>query len=173
MPIAQQGMLRLAARGVVEVPWMSVNRMSVSRAFNSKRNAAARLRYVPVGRTISTQQRPGFTPQNSHEDESDMSDIPDFGAYSVILPPEPFVYGTSHIRSRRVPSHIPRPSYASGRPEAENATEVVTAEAAAIAEAEGMEPMRAAARLARDALQLAGTLIQVRRSSRYRKFKLN
>jgi len=35
----------------------------------------------------------------------------DFGSYSVILPQEPFVFGTSHIRPRSVPHHISRPSY--------------------------------------------------------------
>lgn len=159
-------MLRLLSRGVVKTPWTSPSRAV-------KCNETARLRYTLVGRAISTQQPPGSTPHNSHtEDESDISDIPDFGAYSVILPPEPFVYGTSHIRSRLVPPHIPRPSYASGRLEDENAPEIVTVEAAAIAETEGLEALRAAAQLARDALKLAGTLIQVRCPSRYSNSKL-
>ena len=37
----------------------------------------------------------------------------DFGDYSVILPPEPFVFGVSHITPRIVPEGIPRPPYAS------------------------------------------------------------
>lgn len=35
----------------------------------------------------------------------------DFGDYSIILPQEPFVFGTSHIQPRAVPDHIARPSY--------------------------------------------------------------
>jgi hypothetical protein len=35
----------------------------------------------------------------------------DFGNYRVILPPEPFVWGTSHIQSRPVPREIRRPVY--------------------------------------------------------------
>ena len=35
----------------------------------------------------------------------------DFGEYSVVLPPEPFVFGTAHIKPRPVPAHIQRPLY--------------------------------------------------------------
>ncbi|KAM6488857.1 methionine aminopeptidase [Amanita muscaria] len=38
-------------------------------------------------------------------------DLPDFGEYSVILPPEPFSFGVSHIKPRKVPDHILKPSY--------------------------------------------------------------
>ena len=34
--------------------------------------------------------------------------------YSVILPPEPFVFGVSHIQPRSVPDHIVKPPYARG-----------------------------------------------------------
>ena len=37
--------------------------------------------------------------------------LDDFGSYSIILPPEPFVFGTTHIQPRSVPDHIARPSY--------------------------------------------------------------
>ena len=36
----------------------------------------------------------------------------DFGDYSVILPPEPYIFGVSHIVPRSVPSNIVRPHYA-------------------------------------------------------------
>lgn len=35
----------------------------------------------------------------------------DFGEYTVVLPAEPFVFGTAHIKPRHVPAHIQRPSY--------------------------------------------------------------
>jgi methionyl aminopeptidase len=35
----------------------------------------------------------------------------DFGNYDIILPPDPIVWGTSHIVPRTVPEHIPRPPY--------------------------------------------------------------
>ncbi|KAF8651148.1 hypothetical protein AX16_004850 [Volvariella volvacea WC 439] len=44
------------------------------------------------------------------EEEAD-DGVHDFGNYSVILPPEPFVHGTSHIPMREVPKEITRPSY--------------------------------------------------------------
>jgi len=50
-----------------------------------------------------------------HNEESDTSEFKlgaeFFGTYSVILPPEPFVFGVSHIPQRPVASRIVRPSY--------------------------------------------------------------
>lgn len=40
------------------------------------------------------------------------SATPNFGDYDIILPPEPFVWGVSHIRPRTVQGHIERPVYA-------------------------------------------------------------
>jgi len=37
--------------------------------------------------------------------------IEDFGHYSVILPPEPFIFGVSHIKQREVPRDIEKPAY--------------------------------------------------------------
>ncbi|OJA09888.1 hypothetical protein AZE42_06749 [Rhizopogon vesiculosus] len=42
----------------------------------------------------------------------DLQGVEDFGAYNVILPEEPFVWGVSHITLRSVPDHIVRPRYA-------------------------------------------------------------
>src|SRR5882762_3078272 len=36
---------------------------------------------------------------------------PDYGTYSIILPPEPFQFGTSHIPVLPVPPSITRPQY--------------------------------------------------------------
>lgn len=38
-------------------------------------------------------------------------DIDDTGIYEVILPPDPPIWGTSHISPRSVPISIPRPPY--------------------------------------------------------------
>lgn len=40
-------------------------------------------------------------------------DLPteDFGHYSIILPPEPFIFGVSHIKPREVPRDIEKPPY--------------------------------------------------------------
>lgn len=46
---------------------------------------------------------------------STKTDFEDFGDYSIILPEEPFVFGTSHIKPRFVPAHIHRPSYVVGK----------------------------------------------------------
>ena len=35
----------------------------------------------------------------------------DFGRYSIILPPEPFIFGVSHIKHREVPRDIEKPPY--------------------------------------------------------------
>lgn len=34
-----------------------------------------------------------------------------FGHYSIILPPEPFIFGVSHIKRREVPTDIEKPPY--------------------------------------------------------------
>lgn len=43
----------------------------------------------------------------------DGGDLPteDFGHYSIILPPEPFIFGVSHIKPREVPRDIEKPPY--------------------------------------------------------------
>lgn len=46
----------------------------------------------------------------SREIEGD--DIDDTGIYEVVLPPDPPIYGVSHITPRNVPDAIPRPPYA-------------------------------------------------------------
>jgi hypothetical protein len=42
---------------------------------------------------------------------TDHGDDVDFGDYSLILPPEPYVFGVSHIVPRSVPSSIVKPHY--------------------------------------------------------------
>jgi methionyl aminopeptidase len=38
--------------------------------------------------------------------------LPNFGDYDIILPPEPYIFGVSHIVPRTVPNQIVRPQYA-------------------------------------------------------------
>ena len=82
-----------------------------------------------------------------------------FGIYSVILPPEPFVFGVSHITQRPVPPHILRPPY-------------VTSSGGGAASTSGdgriqlgssrERRLRSAAKLARNVLEYAGTLVKVK-----------
>jgi len=50
------------------------------------------------------------SPVSSPDTHSDS--YPDYGTYSIILPPEPFRFGTSHIPILPVSPSIPRPQYA-------------------------------------------------------------
>src|SRR5260221_9765873 len=77
----------------------------------------------------------------------------DFGLYSVILPQEPFVFGTSHIQPRSVPHHIRRPSYSKSD---EGRISLGTHEEI---------KLREAGRLARDVREFAKSLVKVRRGS--------
>ncbi|KIL58987.1 hypothetical protein M378DRAFT_15168 [Amanita muscaria Koide BX008] len=56
--------------------------------------------------------QPYHNPSRTEEVPNPEDDVPDFGEYSVILPPEPFSFGVSHIRPRQVPDHILKPLYA-------------------------------------------------------------
>jgi methionyl aminopeptidase len=52
------------------------------------------------------------SPSRTYENELEEDEDDDFGGiYRIILPPEPFIFGTSHIPQRSVPAHIPRPDY--------------------------------------------------------------
>ena len=91
-----------------ELPFHSLRHMMIKRRLLGNPHA----RICPstglfVGgnaRHRSTHQSPLFSePEN-------------FGSYSVILPPEPFVFGVSHIAPRVVPPHIPLPPYVQSLP---------------------------------------------------------
>ncbi|KAA1466634.1 methionine aminopeptidase [Dentipellis sp. KUC8613] len=79
----------------------------------------------PASRHLQASLRQRNHPRNSSsssstsaaavEDDED-AEIATFGAYSVILPSEPFVFGVSHITPRAVPTHIPRPPYVASLP---------------------------------------------------------
>ena len=96
----------------------------------------------------------------------DSDPYPDYGTYSIILPPEPFQFGTSHFPVLPVPSSIPRPPYViegqlgndkghsdTGDPwEGDGKIELNTDEEAKI---------RNAARLAKRVREFAGGLVKV------------
>ncbi len=85
----------------------------------------------------------------------------DFGQYSIILPPEPFVFGVSHIKPRHVPEDIVKPPYAqrSGNEPLEG---VDKPESIIKLGGEAEVRMRNAARLAKSVREFAGTLVKVR-----------
>jgi methionyl aminopeptidase len=104
------------------------------------------------------------------DDEDEDNDIskPDtdsehFGNYSVILPPEPFVFGVSHIPQRPVPSHIPRPPYLTSSTDNQQHTLGGPSDDGRIRLGGSEERrLREAARLAREVLEYAGTLVKVK-----------
>ncbi|KAI0751169.1 methionine aminopeptidase [Daedaleopsis nitida] len=93
-----------------------------------------------------------------------------YGYYDVILPEEPFVWGTSHIIPRGVPPLIARPPYASppaiGLDEAHpDKVRPAATEHKLITDQGDLVRLREAAKLAAKVLQFAGTLTQVGRST--------
>ncbi|KAN0132533.1 Peptidase M24, structural domain containing protein [Lactarius tabidus] len=87
------------------------------------------------------------------------SDDEFFGIYSVILPPEPFVFGVSHIAQRPVPPHILRPPYATPSSSAQPTSN--SGDGRIQLGSSGERRLRSAARLARNVLEYAGTLVKV------------
>ncbi|KAI9513227.1 methionyl aminopeptidase [Russula earlei] len=114
----------------------------------------------------STYRRHGTTRSRASDEENDISELDAsfFGTYSVILPTEPFVFGVSHIPQRPVPSQIPRPPYATpsarglstptgrGSSSSDDLVRLGSSEE---------RRLRRAARLAREVLEYAGTLVKV------------
>lgn len=98
----------------------------------------------------------------------ELQEVEDFGAYNVILPEEPFVWGVSHITWRPVPEHIIRPQYALQRDPSMPPTKSETDhEEHYVGDGRiklgSMEEkrVRAAATLARNVRKYAGSLVQV------------
>jgi hypothetical protein len=83
-----------------------------------------------------------------------------FGIYSVILPPEPFVFGVSHVAQRLVPPHIPRPPYVT--PSSGVGATSTSGDGRIQLGSSGERRLRSAARLARSVLEYAGTLVKVK-----------
>jgi hypothetical protein len=128
-------------------------------------------------RLLATSQCPGrsgvvrsasSTPGH-HDEENDTSDLGAefFGTYSVILPPEPFIFGVSHIPRRPVPSHIARPSYVTPSyvtPSVHGQSDpcVPSGDGRIQLDGPGEWRLRRAAQLAREVLDYAGTLVKVK-----------
>ncbi len=108
--------------------------------------------------------------KHEHEPESETVQPSEhdsrYGFYSVILPEEPFVWGTSHIIPRGVPPQIPRPPYVPDPSDPDEGQRSVmdrrmgTARKL-ITDPEDLVRLRRSARLAAKVLQYAGTLVQV------------
>lgn len=98
------------------------------------------------------------------DEEIDISELGAecFGTYSVILPPEPFVFGVSHITQRPVPSHIPRPPYATPFAHDQSTVRGSFGDECIQLGSPGEWRLRRAARLAREVLEYAGTLVKVK-----------
>jgi hypothetical protein len=122
-----------------------------------------------------TQPQPGTSTRRyyahqrvmSGEDDSNSDFGADFfGTYSIILPPEPFVLGVSHISQRPVPKHIPRPSYVTRSTDERQPTLGEASDGGGDGRirlgSSGERRLRQAARLARDVLEYAGTLVKVK-----------
>lgn len=86
-----------------------------------------------------------------------------FGNYSVILPPEPFVWGVSHIHRRSVPDHIPRPIYANAdyAQDPEPQDHIEFDESIVKLGTEEETKLRSAAKLAKEIRDFAGSLVKV------------
>lgn len=94
----------------------------------------------------------------------------DFGSYSVILPPEPFVFGVGHIRARSVPNHISLPPYVASLPLSQRRAGVderpfngdpYTGDGRIELGSEAESRLRTAAKLAKKTLVFAGSLVKV------------
>jgi len=95
------------------------------------------------------------------------SSIPEettLGDYAIILPPDPPVWGTSHIIPRTVPEHILRPPYASAtETDSEDPFlgDPYEGDGRICLRSEAETSLRAAATLARNTLQWIGPQVQV------------
>lgn len=91
---------------------------------------------------------------------------PDFGDYHILLPDEPYVFGTSHITPRIVPERIVRPPYAS---QSSRSLTGNTSDTEYIYDGDGRISLgtdeelriRTAAKLAKKVREYAGTLAKV------------
>lgn len=97
-------------------------------------------------------------------EDDDISDVrPEFfGTYSIILPPEPFVFGVSHIAQRPVPTHIPRPSYITSSIHGQSTFGGASDDGRTRLGSSGEQRLRQAAQLAQEVLEYAGTLVKVK-----------
>ncbi|KAI0658629.1 peptidase M24, structural domain-containing protein [Cubamyces menziesii] len=114
--------------------------------------------------STSSPSSPDDIPPDTEPSEHDLR----FGYYDILLPSEPFVWGTTHILPRPVPPHIRKPPYVPELlgPDAEGEGDSVTAtQRRLIRDPEDVEKLKRAARLAGDVLEFAGSLVQVGRTT--------
>ena len=97
----------------------------------------------------------------AHDEETEL-DAEVFGSYSVILPPEPFIFGVSHIPQRPVPSHIARPPYATPSAHGQPGHCISSGDGRIQLGSPREWRLRRAAQLAREVLEYAGTLVKVK-----------
>jgi methionyl aminopeptidase len=84
----------------------------------------------------------------------------DSGVYSIIFPPDPVVWGVSHIKPRTVPPHIVRPPYALPGNDAPDPPSHQSAGKIKLG-GEAEHKIREAALLAKKVREFAGTQIKV------------
>lgn len=111
--------------------------------------------------TVSSGRERLMSLSSDHDTQNPV--IEDPGHYDIIIPDEPYVWGTSHITPRPVPSHIPRPRYVDvASPKSpENFREGYSGDGRIQLGSNEETRLRKAAHLARRVLQFASTLVQV------------
>lgn len=87
-----------------------------------------------------------------------------FGAFSVLFPPEPYIWGTAHIPPAPVPPLPARsiPPYVAQPPDAPFTGDPYEGDGRIALGSDAEQRLRLAARLATDVLRYAGGLVQVR-----------
>ncbi|RDX55328.1 methionine aminopeptidase [Lentinus brumalis] len=131
---------------------------------SSSRIAARATRLQPPGFRRLVSSPASHDPVQTEPSEHDLR----YGYYDVILPEEPFVYGTSHIIPRGVPPQIARPPYVPDPVNPDVATSLEGPAATArklITDPQDLLPLRRAAQLAAKTLRFAGTLTQIGRTT--------
>ncbi|KAH9854891.1 methionine aminopeptidase [Lenzites betulinus] len=131
------------------------------RSFNARALAPCRPRAIP--RPASTSHR-RFTSDPTDTAEPSEHDLR-YGCYDIILPAEPYEWGTAHILPRGVPPHIPRPPYVRDVPDAASERAAASSGRKLVTDAEDLGKLRRAARLASGVLGFAGQLVQVGRTT--------
>ncbi|KAI0307005.1 methionyl aminopeptidase [Multifurca ochricompacta] len=112
---------------------------------------------VPLNR-VSSRQRHRTIASSEVDDVSPELGADFFGTYSIILPPEPFVFGVSHVPQRPVPPHIVRPPYVTPADDQSNG---LSGDGRIQLGSCEERKLRQAARLAQRVLDHAGTLVKV------------
>jgi hypothetical protein len=145
-------------------PWLFLRAISLRP--NPRRLATSRYPHL-LGRsgiTRSVSSTPGHHDTVARDEENDIlePDAEFFGTYSVILPPEPSIFGVSHIPQRPVPSHIARPPYITPSTHDQPDPCVSSGDGRIQLGSPGEWRLRRAAQLAREVLEYAGSLVKVR-----------